>query len=132
MKIKATILPATGKREYAILLWDEYQALLSAAGDDAIDGAILDSLPAYDRKDLLPGELVRLIIGGEIPISVWCEHRGIKPSGLARYIGVSPSYISDIIAGNKPYSVDVFRKIATALGVTVDNILSEVSSSPTR
>ena len=132
MKIKATILPATGKREYAILRWDDYQALSSAAGDDAIDGAILDSLPAYDRKDLLPGELVRRIIGGESPMAVWCEHRGIKPSGLARNIGVSPGYISDIIAGKKPGSVDVLRKIATALGVAVDDILSEVSSSPTR
>ena len=38
MKIKATILPATGKREYAILRWDEYQALLSAAGDEGHGG----------------------------------------------------------------------------------------------
>ena len=81
MKIKATILPATGKREYAILRWDDYQALLSAAGDDAIDGAILDSLPAYDRKDLLPGELVRLIIGGKIPIAVLVRTPGHQAVG---------------------------------------------------
>lgn len=123
MKIKATVLPAKGKPEYAILQWDDYQRLLSAASDDAIDGVILDSLPAYGPDSLLPGALVKRIIGGESPIAVWCEHRGIKPSGLAKQIGVSPGYISDIIAGKKPGSVDVLKKIANTLGVTVDDIL---------
>ena len=126
MKIKPTVLPTKGKPEYAILRWDDYQALLSAASEDAIDGAILDSLPEHDGKALLPGEMVRRIIDGESPIAVWCEHRGIRPSGLAKQIGVSPGYISDIIAGKKPGSVDVLKKIATALGVTIDDILSEV------
>lgn len=124
MKIKATILPAEGDPEYAILEWDDYQKLLGAASEDAVDGAVLDNLPSYGPDALLPGSLVRRIIGGESPIAVWCEHRGIKPSALARQVGVSPGYISDIIAGKKPGSVAVLKRIAGALGVTIDDILS--------
>lgn len=123
MKIKATVLPPEGKPEYAILRWEDYQALLDAASDDAVDGAILDGLADHRETDLLPGALVRRIIDGESPIAVWCEHRAIKPSALAGQVGVSPGYISDIIAGKKPGSVSVLRKVATALDVTVDDIL---------
>ena len=125
MKIKATILPAEGDPEYAILQWDDYQRLLEAASEDVVDGAILDNLPAYGADSLLPGNLVKRIIGGESPIAVWCEHRDIKPSALAKEVGVSPGYISDIIAGKKPGSVDVLKRIANALGVTIDDIVSD-------
>ena len=87
------------------------------------DAALLDALPAYDPADFLPDALVKRMIDGESPLKVWCEHRGIKPSALARRVGISPGYVSDIIAGKKSGSVEVLRKIADALGVTIDDIV---------
>jgi len=121
----ATPVPNAERPEYAVLPWEDYQALLRAAGgeEEAADAALLDALPDYDAGDFLPDALVKRMVDGENPLKIWCEHRGIKPSELARRVGISPGYVSDIIAGKKGGSVEVLRRIAGALGVTIDDIV---------
>ena len=47
----------------------------------------------------------------------------ISQEELAEYAGISGSYISDIEAGKRNFSVDVLMKIAEALQVSTDWIL---------
>jgi DNA-binding Xre family transcriptional regulator len=121
----ATPIPSADRPEYAVLPWEDYQALLKAASgeEDALDAALLDALPDYEAADFLPDTLVKRMIAGESPIKIWCEHRNMKSSALARQIGISPGYLSDIMAGKKGGSVEILRKIADALGVTLDDIV---------
>lgn len=73
--------------------------------------------------DLLPDRLVGRLLDGVHPVNVWREHRGLTANSLAERACVAASYLSEIVAGKKPGSVDAYQKLADALGVTVDDIL---------
>ncbi len=54
---------------------------------------------------------------------IWRERRKLTLSALARSSGVRMSYLSEIEAGEKPGSVDAYRKAAAALGVDIDDLV---------
>ena len=109
----------------------EYEALRTAA-EDAQDLAHLAAQAerernlgvAAARRDHLPGELVRRMLAGEHPARLWREQRGLTLGDLAARAGIAPSYLSEIETGRKPGSVSALRKLAGALGLTVDDLLT--------
>jgi hypothetical protein len=50
----------------------------------------------------LPAELAWRLLGGEHPVRIWREHRGLSASGLAKLAGVQQSYVSEIETRKKP------------------------------
>ena len=118
---KPTIIERDGKPEYAILEFAEYERLVAAA-EDAADIAALATLDADDSEEDLPDVMVSRLLDGENPIRVWREHRGITGQQLAKLVDVRQSYISQIETGKREGTVDVLRRIATALGVTLDDL----------
>jgi DNA-binding XRE family transcriptional regulator len=104
---------------------EEYDRLVSLA-EDARDLRILadvDTRLAAGDSELLPAEMVDRMIDGEAPLRVWREHRGLSQSELARRAGVHRVTIADIEAGRAGGSVPVFKSLADALGVTVDDLI---------
>jgi len=71
----------------------------------------------------LPHDFAIRIIGGEHPVRVWREYRGISAVALAAAAQVSKTYLSEIETGKKPGSVEAYKGIAGALGVPVDAVL---------
>ena len=71
----------------------------------------------------MPFELVKRIAGGEHPVRVWREYRGMKTGELAAAAGLAASYLSDIENGKKPGSVKTMKRIAAALNVTVYDLI---------
>ena len=69
-----------------------------------------------------PAELAKRFMDGDHPVRVFRQYRGMKAVQLARRIGKSPSYLSEIETGKKPGSVAVLRQIADALGVDLDDL----------
>lgn len=108
-----------GKAEYAIVPIAEYEALRARAMDSEDIRAALD---AEDDEDL-PWDMAKRLIGGESPVRVWREFRGLTQSDLAEAAGTTASYVSQIEAGRKSPTIDVYRALATALRVTVDDLL---------
>ncbi|HHY66018.1 MAG TPA: helix-turn-helix transcriptional regulator [Alicyclobacillus sp.] len=53
------------------------------------------------------------------------EKAGLTQSDLAKASGVSQSHISEIEAGNTVPTVFVAKRLAWALGVTVDELITE-------
>ena len=51
------------------------------------------------------------------------EARGWKLEACARRLGISVSYLSQIEAGRREGTVDTLRKLATALGVAIDDLV---------
>ncbi len=98
----------------------DYEALLAAREE-------LEDLLAYDRAIVENGEglphafMVRLI-GGENPLGVFREWRGLSQSALARQSGVNRVQIADIEAGRSNGSVQTLKKLAKALGVMIDEL----------
>jgi len=118
---KATIIERDGKPLYAVIEYDEYQRLVAAA-EDAADIAALQALDAESNEEDLPDEMVSRLLAGDNPIRVWREHRGMTGRRLAAAAGVQQSYISQIETGKRDGSIDVVRRIATALGIGLDDL----------
>lgn len=72
-------------------------------------------------EEMVPAEVADRVLAGESPIRAWRQHRGMKQGALAAACGVSQGHISDIESG-KAASLDLERRVANALGVTLDDL----------
>ena len=108
----------------------EYQALIEAA-EDAGDLAHLAAQEERERilgvdaarLDYLPGDLIKRMLEGEHPVRLWREQRGLTLSELADRASIAVSYLSEIESSRKSGSVRALRKLAKALGLSVDDLL---------
>jgi len=96
--------------------------------DDLADRAALREFLAAKKTgsvDVLPMASYRRIRGGEHPVRVWREHRGLGLNALARASGVNASYLSEIENGAKPGSVAALKKLAAALRLEMDELVRD-------
>ena len=121
---KATKFTTPIGEEMVVLARAEYDALVEMA-------EMLEDVAAYDDAkrriaegdDLrVPAEFVDRLIDGENPIRVWRDFRGMTSKDLANAIGISAGYLSEIETGKKDGSISVFRNIAKALRVDLDDL----------
>jgi DNA-binding XRE family transcriptional regulator len=108
-----------GKTEYAIVPIAEYEALCARAMDRDDIQAALDA----EGDEDLPWAVAKRLIDGENPVRVWREFRGMSQAELAQAVGKTASYLSQIEAGRKSPTIDVYCALATALHVTVDDLV---------
>ena len=103
----------------------EYLRLLAAAEH-------VSYMTAYDRAkaalaagddEMVPGPFADRLLDGECPLRVYREIRGLTQTALASLSGVNRVQIADIEAGRKSGSVATLRKLAEALGVTVEDLI---------
>jgi len=104
-----------------LLALDEYDALMDAADVAAADKVRADV--AAGRDEMVPSEVADRLLKGENPVRVWREHRGMTARALADAASLSAGYVSEIESGTKAGSVGALGKIATALGVTIDDLV---------
>ena len=91
-----------GGKEYAVVPRAEYEALRNAVDEDVMDAAIIRRVLENPDQELVPFELVKRIAGGEHPVRVWRDYRGMKGGELAAAAGIAASYLSDIENGRSP------------------------------
>lgn len=104
---------------------EEYDRLREAA-EDLADIATYNRIKAdiaAGREELIPSEFADRIIDGESPLRVYREFRGMTQSALAESANVNRVQIADIEAGRKTGSVETVRKLASALKVTIDDLV---------
>jgi DNA-binding XRE family transcriptional regulator len=99
----------------------EYDRLREAAED-------LADIEAYDRavaagSESIPAAYANRMIDGESPLRVYREFRELSQTTLAARAQVNRVQIVDIEAGRKTGSVATLRKLAAALGVTMDDLV---------
>ena len=99
----------------------EHERLRQAADD-------LADIIAYDRAmadgdESLPSGLVKRMIDGESPLRVYRDYRGLTQAQLSERSGVNRVQIANIEAGGKTGSVETVRKLAEALGLTIDDLV---------
>ena len=115
---KVHVLEQDGKPAWAILPWAEYEKLRGAA-------EMAEDVAAYREakgEESFPAEMVDRILDGESPIRVFREHRSLNQRALAQKAGVAVSYLSQIESGRREGTTKVMRRIADALGLTLDDI----------
>lgn len=99
----------------------DYTALVSAKQD-------LEDIIAYDRamsdtSDSLPHQFMIRLIEGDNPLTVFRNWRGHNQSELARISQVNRIQIADIESDRKTGSVKTLKKLADALGVSIDELV---------
>jgi DNA-binding XRE family transcriptional regulator len=108
----------------------DFEALLEAV-EDADDVRALHAAEAREmeigkeaaRANHLPAEAVKRLMAGEHPVRIWREHRGLSQEDLASRARIARSYLAEIEGRKKRGSLEVYRKLASALSLTVDDLL---------
>jgi len=104
------IIKRNGEPEYAVLSWASYQALLKAAG-------INDSVaPLATEAERQPSEPAHALPGLD-QLRGLREDQGLALEALARTVGISPSYLGMIEAGERLPDLAIRRSLAWELGV---------------
>ena len=111
-----------GEPEYAVVPIDEYRRMVAALEDAADIAAIGRAWDEDAAGETVPGEVVNTILDGASPLRAWRLYRGLTLEVLADRIGVSKGYLSQIEQGRKPGTLGVFRRLADALGVFIDDL----------
>ncbi|MDC1399282.1 helix-turn-helix transcriptional regulator [Yoonia sp.] len=105
---------------------DEYLRL-KALEEDFVDlqsvSEILQRLEGGE-EELIPAAIVDQLLEGEQPLAIWRQHRGLTQAELARRSGVNRVQIIDIEARRKTGSVETLRKLALALDVDIDDLVT--------
>lgn len=104
------IIEKDGEPEYAVVPIAEYRRMVAAL-EDAADSAAIERAWSEDAAgETVPGEVVRAILDGGPPLRVWRKYREFTLDALAERVGVSKGYLSQIENGQKPGTLDLFRR----------------------
>ena len=104
----------------------EELVLLSRADFDALQVAVEDARDAmaYDKtmaelaagiQEMLTVEEVEASLSAPTPLSFWRAKRGLTQKALAKAVGVSQGYISELEAGRRRGEPVLFLRLAKAL-----------------
>ena len=98
----------------------EYDALMER------NSRLEDMLAARDADHdvRVPHEVALDIMRGKGPILAFRNHQGITLRELSEKTGIAAGYISEIERGRKPGSTSALARIASALGTTIDALVS--------
>jgi DNA-binding XRE family transcriptional regulator len=119
------IIETLAGEKLAVIPLDEYQRLVSAA-EDASDLRAYDEAKrrlAAGEDELVPEPFATRLLNGENPIRVWRELRGMDQSDLARSAAISPAFLSQIEGGQREGKVATLKALATALRVSIDDLV---------
>ena len=70
-----------------------------------------------NREIIIPGEVTFAIIDGTHPIRAWREYKNMRINELAKKIGISGSYLSQIENGKRNPTIETLKAIASALDI---------------
>ena len=117
------VIKKSGKPEYAVLPYREYEKLLQLAEDAEDINALVKAAKSKDEK--LPHSLVKKLINASHPLPVWRKYRGLSQEQLAEQSGIAQAYIAQIEKGKKEGSAKTLKKIATALSISLDDLVTD-------
>jgi len=98
------VIMRDGAPEYAVLPWDEYQALLNAVGVRSP----VASVPASEEQPRLPLSKLPALR----------EAKGLSQEALARLVGISPPYLGLIEVGEREPDAAIRRALARAMDIS--------------
>lgn len=119
------IIENNGVPEYAVVPIADYRVLIEKA-------EMLDDVTAFDKAEaalaagddeLVPSAIVNLLLANVNAVKVWREYRGMSQATLADAAGLSQAYIAQIETGKREGRIDAYRAIASALEITIDDLI---------
>lgn len=130
MNAEIQVIEKDGIEEYAIVPIDEWRRICALAEDAedirTADSAVRELAAGYDET--VPMEIVRRLLEGAHPLSVWRKYRGMTQQELAEAAGMGKSYVSQIESGAKIGSVKSLQRLAEVLRVDIDDLIVDDDS----
>jgi ribosome-binding protein aMBF1 (putative translation factor) len=114
--------------DIVILSRKEYDRLLAAANDDAVDAAIAKKAIARNEETLSEVEMDELL-AARTPLAFWRKKRGLTQTDLARAAGIAQGFLSEIESGRKTGDVTVLQRIAIALEISLLELVPDLPRS---
>lgn len=105
------VISRDDKPEYAVIPWEQYQALLVAAGQAPA------SSPAKAEQTLAEPAAAPASLPAISELARLREAKGLTPEVLARSVGISPVYLATIEAGEREAGAPILRSLAWHLGI---------------
>ena len=90
--------------------------------EEAADLAAYEEARARE-EEAFPLDVAERLVAGAHPIKVFREYRGMTQAELARQVGLSPMYISQIETGRRGGSTKALRRIAAALDIDLADLV---------
>lgn len=120
MKTQPQFISQNGLPVFVILPFEEYKSMMEFLEDKEDIESILSV--RQDDNEFFPLELIESIAAGKNPVAAFRQHRKMTQEALAKKIGVSKQYISQMEKGERLGSVKVLKQLAEALQVDVDDL----------
>jgi len=119
------IIEKNGKPEWAVIPFSDYKKLQDALEDAEDIKEIEENLKAIkEGKEItVPGEVTFAILDGISPIRAWREYKQIKMNELAKKVGISSSYLSQIENGKRNPTIDTLKVIAKELKIDIEMLI---------
>jgi|GEM_PF-524419 len=107
---------------------DDTRVTLPSTELDALLARIEDledrlALAKAGGEESFPVDVLDRLLAGESPVRVFREYRGLKQNALAATCDITNSYLSRIEKGEKTPGVDIYRKLADALDLDIDDLV---------
>ena len=121
----ATKLTTPNGEELIILPANEYQRLIDIAEDtiDSLSAKKIKHQLTIGEEEQIPAAFVERFIAGENPICVWREFRNMTQTTLAEESGIDINDLDEIEVNKKQGTVQELKAIATALRVSIDDLV---------
>lgn len=120
--IEPQIIEKDGEPTFAVLPIAEWQRLMERLAD-LEDAGEIEAIAKDPNFRAIPGSVVGRLLDDEQPLKVWREQRGLTRAGLAAKAGLTAGHVAHIETGRRQGTADTLRRLATALDVTVDDLV---------
>ena len=105
-----------GNPAFAVIPWQRYARLTQS------DEALFETALA-ENEEAFPREVVVQLLGGQNPVKVYRNFRGLTQQQLAESVGINPVYLSQIERGERTGAAKTLAAIARSLQVDLDDLV---------
>jgi DNA-binding XRE family transcriptional regulator len=116
--IRPQIIESDGKPAFVVLPIAEWRRIEEIL-EDAEDIAALENWVRHPTETF-PASVADALLAGQSPVRVFRVHRNLSQTELALKAAISVPYLNQIEAGKRKPSVEVLKRIASALSVTLE------------
>ncbi|MBC2714131.1 MAG: helix-turn-helix transcriptional regulator [Desulfobacteraceae bacterium] len=119
------IIKKDGKPEWVVIPYSEYQKLHDALEDAEDIKDIEKNVKAIQEgtEITIPSEVTFAVLDGISPVRAWREHKQIRMNELAKQVGISSAYLSQIETGKRNPTIDTLKAIAGELNIEVEMLI---------
>jgi DNA-binding XRE family transcriptional regulator len=83
----------------------------------------IDAFDDEESENSIPLDVLERLLDGEHPLKVFRRHRALTQKQLADLTGLNATYLSQIETRKRRGSTRVYRRLATALGVDIGDLI---------